>query len=185
MSWNLVALADAVPSPWRNGGGVTRQLLAWPGGEDWRVRISVADIAADGPFSRFPGIERWFAVLEGAGVDLRVGSQGQRLDPRSAPLRFDGAEDADCRLVAGPTRDFNLMAQPGRARLLRTAGHTRWQASEGALVALYGHACLATLREGDGPIIQVPPATLAWRVLPHASQGEVEGDDLLWMEVLP
>ena len=59
------------PQPWRNGGGVTRELLAWPDGGDWRVRVSVADIDADGPFSAFPGVERWFAVLEGAGVALR------------------------------------------------------------------------------------------------------------------
>jgi environmental stress-induced protein Ves len=41
--------------PWKNGGGVTRELLAWPGGGDWQVRISVAEIEADGPFSSFPG----------------------------------------------------------------------------------------------------------------------------------
>ena len=34
-------------------------------GDDWTLRISVADIDADGPFSPFPGITRWFAVLDG------------------------------------------------------------------------------------------------------------------------
>ncbi len=185
MSWNLVALADVVPSAWRNGGGVTRQLLTWPQGEDWRVRVSVADIAADGPFSRFPGIERWFAVLEGAGVDLQIGMHGQRLDRNSAPLRFDGAEDVGCRLVDGATRDFNLMAQPGRARLLRASGRMRWLAPQGALVALYGHASVATLTTDEGTVTSVPAATLAWRVVQHGAHGELEGEDLLWMEIVP
>ena len=30
MSWNLVRLADLAPQPWKNGGGTTRELLAWP-----------------------------------------------------------------------------------------------------------------------------------------------------------
>ena len=63
-----VALADArrAAAPWRNGGGVTRELLrlaARPA--TGSVRVSVADIEADGPFSPFPGVERWFAVLRG------------------------------------------------------------------------------------------------------------------------
>ena len=185
MTWHFVALADVAPSAWRNGGGVTRQLLTWPAQGDWRVRISVADIGADGPFSRFPGIERWFAVLEGAGVDLQVGTRGLRLDRSSAPLRFDGAEDVGCRLVDGPTRDFNLMAPPGRARLLRGAGRMRWHAPQGALVALYGHASAATLHADDGTVTPVPAATLAWHVVQHGAQGEMEGEDLLWMEITP
>ena len=59
--------STATPVPWKNGGGVTRELLRLPAGsgDDWTLRISVADIAADGPFSPFPGITRWFAVLTG------------------------------------------------------------------------------------------------------------------------
>ena len=65
-----VDASTATPVPWKNGGGVTRELLRLPAGsgEDWTLRISVADIAADGPFSPVPGITRWFAVLTGAGV---------------------------------------------------------------------------------------------------------------------
>ena len=69
-----VRVVDTAPQAWRNGGGSTRELLAWPAGADWRVRVSVAEIGADGPFSAFDGVERWFAVLSGAGVVLsRVG----------------------------------------------------------------------------------------------------------------
>ena len=53
MTPRLIALAATPPQPWRNGGGVTRELLAWPAGGGWQVRVSVAEIEADGPFSPF------------------------------------------------------------------------------------------------------------------------------------
>ena len=55
MTLNVVRLEDAAPQAWRNGGGVTRELLTWPNADDWIVRLSVADIEKDGPFSAFPG----------------------------------------------------------------------------------------------------------------------------------
>ena len=116
MKWNLVALADVPPQPWRNGGGATRELLAHPGPANWRVRMSVADVQAAGPFSRFEGIERWFAVLEGAGVVLRLAGEERLLTRGDPPLRFDGGVPVHCTLFTGATRDFNLMAAPAGRR---------------------------------------------------------------------
>ncbi|MDP3170391.1 MAG: HutD family protein, partial [Polaromonas sp.] len=48
----MIPLEDVAPTPWRNGGGVTRELIAWPTPQDWDWRISVAEIEKDGPFSR-------------------------------------------------------------------------------------------------------------------------------------
>ena len=70
MSWSQISALDLTPQPWKNGGGKTRELLAWPHPSDWILRLSVADIEADGPFSSFPGVQRWFAVLRGNGVRL-------------------------------------------------------------------------------------------------------------------
>ena len=73
MNWQLIRLDEVPASPWRNGGGVTRELLAWPEAADWCCRLSVAEVTQDGPFSRFDGVQRWFAVLGGAfgeGIDL-------------------------------------------------------------------------------------------------------------------
>jgi environmental stress-induced protein Ves len=58
-----MALGHASEQTWRNGGGSTRELLAWPEATDWQARISVAEITRDGPFSAFAGVQRWFAVL--------------------------------------------------------------------------------------------------------------------------
>lgn len=127
-------LADQVtPQPWRNGGGQTRELLVWPASEsgDWQLRISRADIAADGPFSGFPGVQRWFAVLEGAGVRLGFADGLQTLRAGDAPLCFDGAAAPGCTLLEGHTLDLNLMVRSGTALMERvspaqpwTSGHT-------------------------------------------------------------
>lgn len=183
MNWQLVALSKVAASPWRNGGGSTRELLAWPRGAGWRVRMSVADVEADGPFSAFPGIERWFCVLDGEGVTLRLGSDAHTLRADSAPFRFDGGAAVDCTLLAGATRDFNLMAAPGRAQLRRIAGPQRLRPAPGSLVGLYAHRSGARIA-GEAQCLGVPAGTLAWCVVPAAVELQVDADDALWMEVL-
>ena len=164
----LVVASAVAPQPWKNGGGVTRELLRLPlaGGaaDDWGLRISVADIAADGPFSPFPGITRWFAVLDGAGVRLtwpgRAPLALRRDDP---PLRFDGADAPDCRLLAGSTRDLNVMVRAdwGHATLAAatfddeaTLGHSR-AIGLFALRPLRLHAAAAVP-------LEMPALSLAW-----------------------
>ena len=182
MSWAFVSLAAAAPSPWRNGGGVTRELLAWPTAADWQVRISVADIQRNGAFSAFSGIERWFAVLEGEGVDLLVAGVRERLTTASDPLRFDGGASVVGELVEGATRDFNLMAPPGAARMQRVRGTLQRDVPAGGLVAVYAHARAARVQV-DGEALEVPPATLVWRRIPEPSCIEADSGDALWMEV--
>lgn len=103
---HTVHLSEVRAMPWKNGGGVTRELLAWPSADDWSIRVSVADIERDGPFSSFPGVERHFAVLEGEGVEL--GNLGF-VRAGDEPVKFDGDLQRDCRLLAGRTRDLNVM----------------------------------------------------------------------------
>ena len=115
--------------PWKNGGGITRELLAWPPGvADWHWRVSVAQVDGDGPFSAFEGVQRWFAVLGGAGVELALGQgsavQMQRLTQQSEAFCFDGALPVYCTLTNGPTQDFNLMVRSvhARAQMQRARG---------------------------------------------------------------
>jgi environmental stress-induced protein Ves len=180
MTWNLVRLEDVAPAPWRNGGGVTRELLAWPGAGDWQVRMSVAEVTQDGPFSRFEGVQRWFAVLDGAGVRLRLDAQAHRLTQADEPFRFDGGAATDCELIDGQTQDFNLMLRGADGRMARVRGTHPARCRAGQLVAVY------TGRDGaqlDGR--QVPAGTLAWRILETASVLQVEARDALWMEITP
>ena len=121
----LIRTSDCPPQPWKNGGGVTRELLTWPpeakGTEDWQLRISVADITQDGAFSSFAGVTRSFAVIEGAGVQLQFNGEWHTITPNSDPLDFDGEDAPDCKLLNGSTRDLNVMCKSGHTAKLRRA----------------------------------------------------------------
>jgi hypothetical protein len=181
-SWQVVELADVAPSPWRNGGGTTQVLLAWPAADEWRIRISVAEVAQDGPFSRYMGAERWFAVLDGAGVTLKVGGGTQQLTPDSEPFRFAGGADVDCTLIDGPTRDLNLMALPGAGRMLRVHDGYLGVVPARSLVAGYARSG-GTIAVYDDYVLDLAPHTLVWRLMEEEGPVVMEGEDAIFMEV--
>lgn len=159
---NVVDLGAVTAQPWRNGGGVTRELLAWPTGMPWQLRISVAEIGRDGDFSAFSGVDRWFAVVEGAGVELSCGNRCDTLTPDALPLQFDGAAAPGCRLLAGPTRDLNLMARRecGHGEMRRVTAGAAWQSP--ALLRAVFTAEPLTLHTGSAPALVLSGGSLAW-----------------------
>jgi uncharacterized protein len=158
---NLVALRDVPRTPWRNGGGSTQVLLEWPDAQDWWVRISVAQIDRDGDFSAYPGVQRWFAVLLGAGVRLKWGSDLHTLKPGSPALEFDGATAPGCTLIDGPTLDLNLMSlhAAGRA-LMQAADHQPWHSAAG-FRACFTHSAARLQIEAEPPM-NLPALCLVW-----------------------
>ena len=156
-----VRTADVAPQPWRNGGGVARALLVRPRGDDWQVRVSVADVGANGPFSRFPGVQRWFAVLEGAGVVLTIGSEEHRLDADSEALAFPGDVAVRCRLIDGPTRDLNLMLSRMSGSMHRVVRAVAWRpdSRECGLYATSAGRCDADTPDEREPM---PAHALRW-----------------------
>ncbi|MFI5446444.1 HutD family protein [Polaromonas sp. UC242_47] len=184
MTWQMIPLEDVVPAPWRNGGGVTRELLAWPTPQDWDWRISVAEVDKSGPFSHFDGVQRWFAVLGGAGVSLALDGQAHLLTAQSDPLCFDGALPCGCELLDGPTEDFNLMLRKGRAsaRMVRVLGVLDTQVVPGTRVAVYAWDEPVAVQV-DTSFATVPPHTLAWRVMLEGASVRLEAPTALWMEI--
>jgi environmental stress-induced protein Ves len=177
------------PEPWRNGGGFTRELLAWPSADDWQLRISLAEITRDGAFSDFPGIDRWLAVVEGPGVVLALGARREVLTLDSAPLPFDGAQAPYSELQGGPTRDLNLMARrdAGSAQMLRATADAEWF-SVAQVRALFCTAA-ARLQIDDTDAARLPAFSLAWST--HAARQrwrvitEREPQHALWMSFQP
>lgn len=94
---------------WRNGAGWTREIHAEPAGEDWTWRLSIAEIAANAPFSTFPGVDRELVLLSGEGVRLHVDGEAIDVLPPYGRHRFPGEAQVHGELIAGPTTDFNLM----------------------------------------------------------------------------
>ncbi len=185
MTWQVVHLEDASPSPWKNGGGTTRELIAWPQADDWLWRISVAEVTRSGPFSRFEGIERWFAVLEGDGVALSTHGERHRLTADSAPLRFDGGLATDCELLGGPTRDFNLMTRSGAATatMTRAQGHLSLPVDATEIIAIYSIST-GTSARFDSESISFTAHSLAWRVAVRPQMLEVDAGQALAIRIV-
>lgn len=122
--------------PWKNGGGVTHEILAEPAGAEWDLRLSIASVAADGPFSEFPGIDRTLTVLDGAGIVLRIGERENRLAP-GVPFAFPGDVACMGELIDGKITDFNVMTRRARFRhsVVRQPAGARLAAPAGAVFA--------------------------------------------------
>jgi hypothetical protein len=105
---------DHTVVPWRNGGGVTREVALQnaPDG-DFLWRVSIATVGQSGPFSRFHGIDRTIVVLAGAGFRLRVDDQNVDLCSTDPPFSFSGEAEVMAEVSAGDTLDLNVMTRRG------------------------------------------------------------------------
>ncbi len=102
---------------WKNDGGWTTEIALHEDATGLLWRVSIAEIERDGPFSHFPGVDRVLMLLDGSGIELDVDAlPAQRLSRRFAQLAFPGEAAVECRLLAGPTRDFNVMTRRGAIR---------------------------------------------------------------------
>ena len=103
----VISSLDYRRERWRNGLGWTREILRLPAqGDDWALRLSVAEIEQDAAFSTFPGVERELVLLQGNGVRLRFedGRVAQVLPPHGR-VRFAGEEALHGELVDGTAVD--------------------------------------------------------------------------------
>ncbi len=92
---------------WKNGAGVTREVAT---GAGWRVAI--ADLAASGPFSTFPGIDRVLYLLDGPPVTVVVDGVTTPMTSLDA-VAFAGEATTSVLVEHGPTRDLNVMVERG------------------------------------------------------------------------
>jgi uncharacterized protein len=113
----IIRFASLKPEPWRNGGGVTRQLASQSGAESaqdgsWDWRVSIADVSKAGDFSPFPGMERVLTVVEGELLLLTVDGAEQPLE-KYRPFRFPGGAATQASLPTGDIRDLNVITRAG------------------------------------------------------------------------
>jgi len=134
----MLRAAERVAVPWKNGGGVTRELAIWPPGAnldnfDWRV--SIAEVREPGPFSDFEGIDCTLMILQGHLI-LTFTDSAVELDPDSAPFAFPGDVPCAGQPLNGPVIDLNVMVRRGRsaARVARIVDGTTLLATKMMLV---------------------------------------------------
>lgn len=114
---HILRESEYVTVPWKNGGGLTREILKVPpdaAAFDWR--LSLANVATPGPFSSFDGCDRTLVLVHGAGVELDFGPHGRvTLRAPGDLAAFDGAWPTQCALIDGPSTDLNLIVTRARA----------------------------------------------------------------------
>lgn len=116
----LLKTQDYPRMPWKNGGGETVQIAAFPPEaslDTFHWRVSMAKVRGDGRFSRYPGVERSVALLDGGPLVLALdGARKCRLVPGAEQLSFAGEAPAYGCLLGQPFTEFNVMSRRAHCR---------------------------------------------------------------------
>ena len=148
----IVRYAEVAEQPWRNGGGVTRELHR---DEHWR--LSIATISAAGDFSAFPGVDRTFVVAQGD-LTLSVATNVHHLGSGDL-LRFSGADPVTAE-PRGRVLAVNVMVTRPAQAVVRVGAWAGGSAA--ALVALDTLDAYLDVRAGDqveGQVVVVEAIT--------------------------
>jgi uncharacterized protein len=181
----IIRARDCRSTPWKNGGGSTTEIAAEPSGAsldtfDWR--ISMAHVAADGPFSAFPGIDRTLVVIKGSGLVLTIaGGTPVTLAYGSDPISFAGDIATSARLIEGEIVDLNVMTRRRRfsheLRRVAQPAACDFDGNDIAIVlSLNGSATLAsdqdvaTLDHGDAAVL-ARARDGSFRIVPTVADG--------------
>ncbi len=112
----ILRAADYRTMPWKNGMGSTTEIAISPAHaklDDFDWRVSMAQVASDGPFSSFAAIDRTLLVLEGNGLDLSVQDHPVKRIDRATIHAFPGDQPTSATLIDGPIVDLNVMTRRG------------------------------------------------------------------------
>ncbi len=162
----VLRASDYKVTPWKNGGGITQDVLLLPKGatqDDFDIRVSLAPIVTEGAFSSFPGVDRHITLLTRERLDLVFGTESVTL-ARLEPLHFDSVQQPVSRLPDGAVRVLNVMTRRGRwtAQVMPACGGKEplLAVPEGGLVVL--HAVTGTWQVSDrlGAALVRPGETL-------------------------
>jgi environmental stress-induced protein Ves len=178
----ILRAQDRVPVPWKNGGGVTREVLVYPPGasfDDFGWRVSIATVERGGPFSVFAGIDRVIALIDGSMTLTIEGRDDVALSRRSEPYAFPGDAKTSAALTGGPVTDLNVMTRRGAfiARMTRRTVSGALAVDASATTLVFPHAPATANEEnlGTGDAILIAPQSSDAVVL---SQAEV-----FWIEI--
>jgi uncharacterized protein len=165
----IIRAADCKTTTWKNGGGSTTEIAVEPAGasmNDFDWRISMAQVASDGPFSDFPGVDRTLTVIAGSGMVLTIGDHAPvTLSKGSPPLSFAGDVPTSARLTAGPITDLNVMTRRGRfghsVRRMSEAMDVAFGDDDVAVVlSLGGESTVDGVSLGDGDAVVINTGTM-------------------------
>lgn len=145
----LIRYRELLPSPWKNGLGLTWEIARDPpgsSGDPFGWRLSRARIGATSRFSAFPGVSRMLALAAGGALELRIDKQPPRiLEHPGEWIGFVGEATVEAVPLDGPVEDLNLMlADPA------LSAEMLYRPLLGALVLLREPGTISALHLLDG-----------------------------------
>jgi environmental stress-induced protein Ves len=102
--------------PWRNGKGMTNEVLRDGDSEGFVWRISVAEVSESAHFSQFNGVDRILTQLEGRPLLLTIADTTVKTAALGEPCPFAGEVPVYCQVNGGKARDLNVMTRRDRVR---------------------------------------------------------------------
>jgi environmental stress-induced protein Ves len=160
MSLQLIPANEYRRERWRNGLGWTKviftqaaqQELADEPAYDWR--LSIAEVDNDCAFSAFPGCDRVLMLLSGNGMELQFDDgTAETVAPPHGRVAFAGERGVQCRLLDGPTTDFNVIVRRDRCTMQvyhrPLVGSMVFFAEAGVLWAIHLIAGRASIKSAD------------------------------------
>ncbi len=107
----IIRAGDLLPVPWRNGQGITRDVVTHTGPDGallWQV--SIAELTQNADFSHFRHCDRLFTPVSGGLVELSFEGGPFQPCPLLRPIPFAGERPVRCRVAEQPARAFNVIA---------------------------------------------------------------------------
>ncbi len=152
--------------PWRNGGGSTTELHAEEHdnyeGPVWR--ISMAEVASDGPFSHFEDYDRTLMLVKGPGMTLHHESGAEDvLDQRFAMATFKGDISTHAILHGDEIRDFNVFSLRHYCRhtvAVITRAHDTWLCTDATTLLVFAIDGDVQVTSPSGQVLAVPHNSL-------------------------
>ena len=137
--------------PWRNGAGTTHEIAIddAPGSSaaPFRWRLSMADLAGDGPFSEIADVDRILVLLAGDDVTLMIDGAAPTPLGHHESIAFPGDVPTSLTMAPGTGRDLNLMwdrtRTDGSVEILQIGDEVRIDAPTAFAIALGGSATVA------------------------------------------
>jgi environmental stress-induced protein Ves len=104
----IIQPTDFTTMPWKNGGGLTHEIIKRERQGKLLWRLSMAEVTSDGPFSVFPGLSRILTVIAGERLSL-VGPHEMLQALPLQPVSFSGDLAIASQRRGGDVTDFNVI----------------------------------------------------------------------------
>jgi environmental stress-induced protein Ves len=187
---SLIRKQDYRIVKWKNGRGQSFEIALFPPeavfpNDPFIWRLSLAEVTENGPFSEFPGYDRYLTLVEGTSVKLDFQEQRPKVTLKRGDLHhFSGELKASAEQVLTTITDLNLLYKRQEVRahfeVIQISNKPRSFHLEGRIAFLFvvSGPITATIYPGEHKSVVREQNTLQIN-LPN---NQSEGDSLVLLE---